>query len=66
MLKKQRHDNTSENKSILSQKKAITASYTVLYLIGKSKVGYSIGETLINYAAVAMAKAVCDQETSKN
>ena len=52
MLKKQRLDNTKENKSILSQKKAIAASFTVSYLIGKSKVAYSIGETLINPAAI--------------
>ena len=64
-LKKQRLDNTSENESILSQKKAIAASYTVSYLIGKSKVAYSIGETLIKPAALAMVKAVCGDETSK-
>ena len=46
-LKKQRLDNTSENESVLSQKKLIAAPHTVSYLIGKSKTAYSSGETLI-------------------
>ena len=61
MLKKQRLDNANENEFILSQKKAI-----VSYLIGKSKVAYSIGETLIKPAALAIVKAACDDETLKN
>ena len=63
--RKQNLDNTSEDKSILSQKKAIAASYTVSYLIEKSKAAYSIGETLIKPAALAMVKAVCGEEASK-
>ena len=65
-LKKPRLHNTSENESILSQKKAIAASYTVSYSIGKSKAAYSIGETLIKPAALAMVKAVCGEEASKS
>ena len=57
--------NTTENESILSQKKAIAASYTVSYFIGKWKEAYSIGETLTKPAAFAMAKAVCGEEASK-
>ena len=57
--------NTTENESILSQKKAIAASYTVSYLIGKWKEAYSIGETLIKPAAFAMVKAVCGEEALK-
>ena len=64
--KNQRLDNTSENKSILSQKKAIAAFYIVSYLLGKLKVAYSIGKTLIMPATLAMVKAVCGEETSKN
>ena len=36
------------------------------YLIGKSKAAYSISETLIKPAALAMAKTVCSEEASKN
>ena len=42
--KKAKLDDTGENESILTQKKAIAASYTVSHLIGKSKAAYSVGE----------------------
>ena len=64
--KKKRLHNTSKNKFIFSQKKAIAASYTVSYLIVKSNAAYPIGETLIKPAALAMIKAVCGEEASKN
>ena len=64
-LKKQRLHNTTENESILSQKKAIAAFYTVPYLIEKSKAVYSIGKALIKQAALAMVKAMCGEEASK-